>query len=116
MQLSVPETTDIAGETEATRRMYGLDGKETGPLGRQCLLARRLLERGVRFVQVFHGGSSADWDAHGSLISNHTTRAKEYDQPVAALVRDLDARGLLEGHAGDGRHRVWTNSRITRNG
>jgi hypothetical protein len=95
MQLSVPDATDLKGESDATRRMYGLDAKETGPLGRQCLLARRLLERGVRFVQVFHGGSSADWDAHGSLISNHTTRAKEYDQPVAALIKDLDARGLL---------------------
>jgi hypothetical protein len=95
MQLSVPQTTELQGESDATRRMYGLDEKETQPLGRQCLLARRLLERGVRFVQVFHGGSSADWDAHGSLISNHTTRAKEYDQPVAALIKDLDARGLL---------------------
>jgi len=95
MQLSVPETTDLKGESEQTQRLYGLDQKETQPLGRQCLLARRLLERGVRFVQVFHGGSSVDWDAHGSLVSNHTTRAKEYDQPVAALIRDLDARGLL---------------------
>ena len=57
MQLSVPETTDLQGESEATRRMYGLDQKETEPLGRQCLLARRMLERGVRFVQVYHGGS-----------------------------------------------------------
>jgi hypothetical protein len=96
MQLSVPETTDVQGESEATRSMYGLDQKETQPLGRQCLLARRLLERGVRFVQVFHGGSSADWDAHGNLLSNHTTRAKEYDQPVAALIKDLDGRGLLQ--------------------
>jgi hypothetical protein len=95
MQLSVPETTDVKGESEQTQRLYGLDQKETQALGRQCLLARRLLERGVRFVQVFHGGSSVDWDAHGSLVSNHTTRAKEYDQPVAALIRDLDARGLL---------------------
>src|SRR4030095_6294373 len=96
MQLSVPESTDIEGESEATRRIYGLDEKEAQPLGRQCLLARRLLERGVRFVQVYHGGSSADWDAHGSIRTNHTTRAKEYDQPVAALVKDLDGRGLLK--------------------
>lgn len=95
MQLSVPETTDLKGESEQTQRLYGLDQKKTQPLGRQCLLARRLLERGVRFVQVFHGGSSVDWDAHGSLVWNHTTRAKEYDQPVAGLIRDLDARGLL---------------------
>jgi hypothetical protein len=96
MQLSVPETTDLKGESEATRRMYGLDQKETEPLGRQCLLARRMLERGVRFVQVYHGGSSAEWDAHGNLIANHTARGKEYDRPVAALIKDLDARGLLE--------------------
>jgi len=96
MQLSVPESVDVQAESEATRRMYGLEEKETQALGRQCLLARRLLQRGVRFVQIFHGGSSVDWDAHGSLQSNHTTRAKEYDKPVAALIRDLDATGLLK--------------------
>ena len=96
MQLSVPESVNLQGESEGTRRMYGLEEKETEALGRQCLLARRLLQRGVRFVQVFHGGSSVDWDAHGSLHSNHTTRAKEYDKPVAALIRDLDATGLLK--------------------
>jgi hypothetical protein len=95
MQLSVPESTSLDRESEATRRMYGLEEKETQSLGRQCLLARRLLERGVRFIQIFHGGSSVDWDAHGSLHTNHTTRAKEYDQPVAALLKDLDGRGLL---------------------
>jgi hypothetical protein len=96
MQLSVPESVDLQGESEATRRMYGLEDKETQALGRQCLMARRLLQRGVRFVQVFHGGSSVDWDAHGSLLTNHTTRAKEYDKPVAALIKDLDATGLLK--------------------
>jgi hypothetical protein len=95
MQLSVPEATDLKGESEATRKMYGFGGKETEALAKQCLLARRLLERGVRFVQIYHGGSGADWDAHGSLESNYTKRAQEYDQPVAALVKDLDARGLL---------------------
>ena len=95
MQLSVPEIADLAGESDATRKLYGLDDKETEPLGRQCLLARRLIEKGVRFVQVFHGGSSVDWDAHGSIIANHTKRASEYDRPVAGLLRDLDARGLL---------------------
>jgi hypothetical protein len=95
MQLSVPETTDLKGESEATRKMYGFHGKETVALGRQCLLARRLLERGVRFVQIYHGGSGADWDAHSSLEPNYQKRAKEYDQPVAALVKDMDARGLL---------------------
>jgi len=79
----------------ANRRLYGLDGKETESLGRQCLLGRRLLEQGVRFVQIFHGGSGSDWDAHGSLQSNHEKRGQEYDQPVAGLIQDLDARGLL---------------------
>jgi uncharacterized protein (DUF1501 family) len=95
MQLSVPEATDLKGESEATRKMYGFGGRETEALAKQCLLARRLLERGVRFVQIYHGGSGADWDAHGSLESNYTKRAQEYDQPVAALVKDLEARGLL---------------------
>jgi len=96
MQLSLPETAGLAGESEATRRSYGLDGKETEALARQCLLARRLLERGVRFVQIYHGGSGADWDAHGSILTNHPKRAGEYDQPVAALIEDLASRGLLE--------------------
>ena len=95
MQLSVPEITKLDGESEATRRLYGLDGKETESLGRQCILGRRLLEQGVRFVQIFHGGSGSDWDAHGSLQSNHEKRGQEYDQPVAGLIQDLDARGLL---------------------
>jgi Protein of unknown function (DUF1501) len=95
MQLSVPEITKLDGESEATRRLYGLDGKETESLGRQCLLGRRLLEQGVRFVQIFHGGSGSDWDAHGSLQSNHEKRGQEYDQPVAGLIQDLGARGLL---------------------
>jgi uncharacterized protein (DUF1501 family) len=96
MQMSVPQAADLAGESDATRRMYGLGEKLTEPLAKQCLLARRLLERGVRFVQIFHGGSGSDWDAHGSLESNHQKRAQEYDQPVAALLKDLDARGLLQ--------------------
>jgi hypothetical protein len=95
MQLSVPETADLNGESAATRRLYGIDEKTTEPLGKQCLLARRLLERGVRFVQIFHGGSGADWDAHGSLQTNHARRAQEYDRPVAGLIQDLAGRGLL---------------------
>lgn len=96
MQLSVPEAVDVKAESAETCRMYGLEQKETEALGKQCLLARRLLERNVRFVQVYHGGSGSDWDAHGSLEANHQKRAQEYDQPVAALMRDLDARGLLK--------------------
>ncbi len=95
MQLSVPEIADLAGESEATRKLYGFDDAKTEPLARQCLLARRLIEKGVRFVQVYHGGSSVDWDAHGSIIDNHTKRAAEYDRPVGGLLRDLDSRGLL---------------------
>ena len=96
MQLTVPGVVDINGESEATRKLYGLDEKETEPLGRRCLLARRLLEKGVRFVQVYHGGSNSNWDAHGNIEDNHGKRAKEYDKPVAGLLRDLKARGLLE--------------------
>lgn len=96
MQLSIPETTEISAESELTRRMYGLDEKETEPLGRRCLLARRLLERGVRFVQVYHGGSNSNWDAHGNIEDNHSKRAREYDKPVAALLSDLNSRGLLK--------------------
>jgi arylsulfatase A-like enzyme len=96
MQLSVPEAVDLEGEPEAARRLYGLDQKETGPLARRCMLARRLLERGVRFVQVYHGASGKDWDAHGDLSGNHSGMAAEYDQPVAALLQDLHSRGLLE--------------------
>lgn len=95
MQLSVPAIADLSGESEATRKLYGFDDPKTEPLARQCLLARRLLEQGVRFVQVYHGGSSVDWDAHGSIIENHTKRASEYDRPVGGLLHDLDSRGLL---------------------
>ncbi len=96
MQLTVPGVVDLQGESEATRRLYGLDQKETEPLGARCLLARRLLEQGVRFVQVYHGGSNSNWDAHGNIADNHGKRAKEYDQPVAGLLHDLEARGLLK--------------------
>ena len=96
MQLSVPDVADLKGESAATQKLYGLDQKETAPLGRRCLLARRLLERGVRFVQLYHGASGTDWDAHGDLSGNHARMALEYDQPVAALLNDLKQRGLLE--------------------
>jgi hypothetical protein len=96
MQLTVPGVVDLNGESEATKRLYGLDEKETEPFGRRCLLARRMLERGVRFVQVYHGGSNSNWDAHGNIADNHGKRAREYDKPVAGLIQDLAARGLLE--------------------
>jgi hypothetical protein len=96
MQLSVPEVTSIETESAATRQLYGLDQKETEGFGRNCLLARRLLERGVRFVQLFHGGAGKDWDAHVDLDGNHSRMAREYDKPVAALLNDLASRGLLD--------------------
>ncbi len=96
MQLSVPEAVNIEGEPESVKRLYGVDQAVTAPLARRCMLARRLLERGVRFVQVYHGASGKDWDAHGDLSGNHSGMAAEYDQPVAALLQDLDSRGLLD--------------------
>lgn len=93
MQTAAPEAFDLRGETEATRTLYGLDHghKETAAFGRQCLLARRLIERGVRFVQLIQAG----WDAHGNLLENHTSQARIADQPIAALLADLKARGLF---------------------
>jgi hypothetical protein len=100
MQVSVPETIDFANETESTRRLYGLDAPETQGFGRNCLLARRLLERGVRFVQLFHGGAFGspriNWDGHEDMSENHSTQAVSLDRPLAGLVKDLKARGMLE--------------------
>ncbi|MEQ8210165.1 MAG: DUF1501 domain-containing protein [Lacipirellulaceae bacterium] len=93
MQTTAPEVQDLSGETEATKRMYGMDRKETENFGTQCLLARRFAEAGVRFVQVTH---SYKWDAHGNCEPNHRKNAKEVDQPIAALIQDLKQRGLLE--------------------
>jgi hypothetical protein len=92
MQAAVPELQDISGETEATRRLYGLDEDVTKNFGRQCLLARRFAERGVRFVQVTH---SYKWDQHSDLRRDHTRNAAEVDKPISGLLRDLKARGLL---------------------
>ena len=100
MQLAVPEVTDLSGEAEATRRMYGLESQETVDFGRACLLARRLVERGVRFVQLFSGGSFGspriNWDGHEDMKKNHGREAKRIDRPVAALIRDLRRRGMLD--------------------
>ena len=95
MQREAPEAVDLAGETEATKSLYGLDKKETRGMGRSCLLARRLVERGVRFVQVYSGAGSK-WDAHSAIEKNHTELCRSMDQPVAALVQDLKSRGLLD--------------------
>ncbi len=98
MQSTAPEAVDLSKETEATKRMYGLDNKKTRYFGRQLLMARRLVERGVRFVQVYSGGAHNDdnWDAHGDLVHNHNLHAGETDQPIAALINDLKQRGLFD--------------------
>ena len=97
MQTSIPETLQLERETEATRRLYGLDKSETKTFGEQCLAARRLVERGVRFVQLFHGGGGGgEWDAHSEIKSNHSKLAAQVDQPIAGLLKDLKQRGMLD--------------------
>jgi len=96
MQTAMPEIQDIRGETEATRKLYGLDNAVTEDFGRQCLMARRFAERGVRFVQVSHSDSKVQWDQHGNLRKGHTEKASEVDKPIAGLLHDLKARGLLD--------------------
>ncbi|HTG43637.1 MAG TPA: DUF1501 domain-containing protein [Verrucomicrobiae bacterium] len=95
MQSAAPEAVDLSQETEATRRLYGLDETETEKFGKLCLMARRLVERGVRFVELYCGSGSA-WDAHVDIEENHSKRCKASDKPVAGLLKDLKARGLLE--------------------
>src|SRR5262249_22115114 len=100
MQGCAPEALDVGRESQATRKLYGLDDAIPAPFGRQCLMARRLVERGVRFVQLFHGGlgnQNVDtWDAHGDVKANHSQHAAESDRPMAGLLTDLKARGLLD--------------------
>ena len=98
MQSHAPEAIDLARENEATQRLYGLDDPRTADFGRKCLLARRLVERGVRFVQVYSGGNHNDhnWDAHGDLVLNHEKHAGDTDRPIAGLLTDLKQRGLLD--------------------
>jgi hypothetical protein len=98
MQLSAPEAFDLRNETSPTRALYGLDDPVTEDFGRRCLLARRLLERGVRFVQVWSGagGPTGNWDNHASIAKELAPMAKATDKPIAGLLRDLRARGLLE--------------------
>jgi hypothetical protein len=98
MQTAVPELTDLSTETQSTRQMYGLDesSKGTAVFGRQCLIARRLVERGVRFVELTCPGVGHDrWDQHGNLKAGHEDNARAVDQPIAALLTDLKQRGLL---------------------
>lgn len=98
MQQHAPEAVDLAQETTATRRAYGLDEKHTTDFGTRCLLARRLVERGVRFVQLYSGGGpvSVQWDAHDDVNANHEKMCGLVDRPLAALLADLKQRGLLD--------------------
>jgi hypothetical protein len=98
MQATAPEAVDLESEPEHVKEMYGLKDKRAETFGRQCLLARRLVERGVRFVQIYSGGNhnDANWDAHGDLVYNHTLHAGETDQPIAGLIKDLKQRGMLD--------------------
>jgi hypothetical protein len=97
MQASVPETLQLDKEPEETRKLYGLDKPATGPFGRLCLAARRLAERGVRFVQIYHGANkgNGEWDAHAAIKDNHAKLCAQVDRPLAGLLRDLKRRGLL---------------------
>ena len=98
MQAAAPEALDFASEPSHIRELYGLENERTKDFGQKCLLARRLVERGVRFIQVYSGGNHTDhnWDAHGDLVKNHDLHAGNTDLPVAGLLRDLKQRGLLD--------------------
>jgi len=100
LQLSAPEVLDLSGETELTQKMYGLDDPVTEDFGRNCLVTRRLLERGVRFVQVWSGADNGfprrNWDSHEDLKKDHADMARSMDKPAAALLKDLKGRGMLD--------------------
>lgn len=100
MQVSAPEVLNLGGETQATRRLYGLDEERTRDMGSRCLVARRLLERGVRFIQIWSGADNGfprrNWDSHEDLARDHADMAFGMDRPVGALIKDLKCRGLLE--------------------
>lgn len=100
MQASLPGIVKLDDETRETKRLYGLDNPVTSPFGRQCLVARRLVERGVRFVQIYHGGAADDdnglWDSHQELRRLTSQRCQEVDRPISGLLRDLKRRGLLD--------------------
>jgi hypothetical protein len=96
MQMAMPEAQDVGDESEATKKLYGMDNPVTENFGRQCLMARRFAERGVRFVQVTHSDSEVQWDQHGNLYKGHSKNAAEVDKPIAGLLKDLRSRGLLD--------------------
>src|SRR5690606_15736159 len=97
MQRSIPEVLDFSNESAKTQEMYGLNLPHCREFGSQLLAARRLVERGVRFIQIQHGGGGAGaWDSHGALRANHSRLALAVDQPIGALLEDLHQRGLLD--------------------
>ena len=98
MQSAAPEAVDLSKEPQSVREAYGLDSPVTRHFGRNCLLARRLVQRGVRFIQLYSGGNEGPraWDAHDDLETNHRLHCRETDRPIAALLKDLDQQGLLE--------------------
>ncbi len=96
MQTELPNVEDLSDETAATQSLYGLNDPVTANFGRMCLMARRFAEAGVRFIQVTHSDSKVQWDQHSDLKDGHEKNAREVDQPIAALLQDLKARGLLE--------------------
>ncbi len=98
MQSAVPDLFQLDKETEETGRLYGLDNPTTRVFGQQCLAARRMVERGVRFIQIFHGsnGGAGAWDAHGGLKDGHSALCAQVDRPIAGLLKDLKRRGMLD--------------------
>jgi len=96
MQTEMPEALALETESESTHHLYGIDEEKTADFGRQCLMARRFAERGVRFVQVTHSNTEVQWDQHGNLRKGHEQNSKEVDKPIAGLLKDLKQRGLLE--------------------
>lgn len=96
MQIEAPAAADLSKESQATHEMYGLDDDVTKHFGTQLLMARRLIERGTRFIQVFHGGASFNWDSHQELETSYQDLCIEIDKPIAGLLEDLDQRGLLD--------------------
>jgi len=98
MQSSAPEAVDVSREPEHVKKLYGMDDPKTKIFGRQCLMARRLVEHGVRFIQVYSGGNHVEttWDAHDDLVVNHNLHAGETDKPIAGLLKDLKQRGMLD--------------------
>src|SRR5260370_10760966 len=96
MQAAAPEAVDLSKESEATKELYGVNQEETSKFGTNCLLARRLVERGVRFVELYCGSGSG-WDAHTDLEGNHSKMCRISDKPIGGPPTDLETRGLLKG-------------------